>query len=141
MLSAVNDLVPSEMPGVFLGEEGSAIELPGVEAHDVAVIPKPTGVDLGCSQPEPPQLEAVFDSAAFVTTVDGGPKPQAVAEINQAVPPKVGMAACNARIRTLQSSMFPACKVISTRLHWLRLLLPSERVRHQWHLLKCPSSS
>ncbi len=37
VLSAVNDLnspvplVPSEMPGVFLGEEGSADELPGVE--------------------------------------------------------------------------------------------------------------
>jgi hypothetical protein len=48
VLSAVNDLnspvppVPSEMPGVFLGEESSADELPGVEAHDVAVIPKPT---------------------------------------------------------------------------------------------------
>ncbi len=37
-------------------EEGSADELPGVEAHDVAVIPKPTGVDLGGSQPEPPQV-------------------------------------------------------------------------------------
>ncbi len=48
VLSAVNDLnspvppVPSEMPGVFSGEEGSADELPGVEAHDVAIIPKPT---------------------------------------------------------------------------------------------------
>jgi hypothetical protein len=55
VLSAVNDLnspvllVPSKMPGVFLGEEGSADELPGVEAHDVAVIPEPTGVDLGGS--------------------------------------------------------------------------------------------
>jgi hypothetical protein len=64
--SAVNDvyspvlLVPSEMPGVFSDEEGSADELPGVEAHDVAVIPKPTGVDMGGSQPEPPQVEAVF---------------------------------------------------------------------------------
>ncbi len=48
MLSAVNVLyspvppVPSEMPGVFSGEEGSADELPGVEARDVAVIPEPT---------------------------------------------------------------------------------------------------
>ena len=41
VLSAVNDLVPSEMLGVFLGEEGSADELPGVEAHDVAVISEP----------------------------------------------------------------------------------------------------
>ncbi len=105
MLSAVNDLyspvlpVPSEMQGVFLGEEGSADELPGVEAHDVAVIPKPTGVDLGGSQPEPPQVEAAFDNAAFDTAVDGGPKQQDVAEINQVVPPKVGMAARNAHIR------------------------------------------
>ncbi len=72
MLSAVNDLyspvppVPSEMPGVFfLGKEGSADELPGVEAHDVAVISEPTGVDLGGSQPEPPQVEAVFDKCCF----------------------------------------------------------------------------
>jgi hypothetical protein len=59
VLSAVNDLcspvppVPSEMPSVFLGKEGGADELPGVEAHDVAIIPKPTRVDLGGSQPEP----------------------------------------------------------------------------------------
>jgi hypothetical protein len=49
VLSAVNDVVLSEMPGVILGEEGSANELPGVEAHDVAIIPEPTGVDLGGS--------------------------------------------------------------------------------------------
>ncbi len=71
VLSAVNDLnslvlpSPSEMPGVFLGEEGSADELPGVEAHDVVVIPEPTGVDLGGSQPEPPPVEAVFDKCCF----------------------------------------------------------------------------
>jgi hypothetical protein len=50
VLSAVNDLhssllpVPSEMPGVFLGEEGSADELPGVVAHDVAVIREDTAI-------------------------------------------------------------------------------------------------
>jgi hypothetical protein len=76
VLSAVNDLyssvpqVPSKMPGVFLGEKGSADELPGVEVHDVAIIPKLTGVDLGGSQPEPPQVEAVFDNAAFDTAVE-----------------------------------------------------------------------
>ncbi len=72
VLSAVNDFyspvlpVPSEMPGVFSGEEGSADELPGVEAHDDAIISKPTGVDLGGSQPEPPQVEAGFDNAALI---------------------------------------------------------------------------
>jgi hypothetical protein len=115
VLSAVNDLyspvlpVPSEMPGVFLGEEDSADELPGVEAHDVAIIPKPTGVDLGGSQPEPPQVvEAFFDIAAFDMAVNGGLKQQAVAEINEAVPPKVGMAAFNAHIRNLPKQYVPS---------------------------------
>ncbi len=114
MLSAVNDLnspvlpVPSEIPGVFSGEEGSADELPGVEAHDVAVIPKPTGVDLGGSQPEPPQVEAVFDNAAFDMAVDSGSEQQAVVEINQAAPPKVGMVACNARIRNPLKQYVPS---------------------------------
>jgi hypothetical protein len=94
------------MPGVFSGEEVSADELPGVEAHDVAVIPKPTGVDLGGSQPEPPQVEAVFDNAAFDMAVDGGPKQQ-VAEINQAAPPEVGMVACNACIRNPPKQYVP----------------------------------
>ncbi len=79
---------------MFSGEEGSADDLPRVEVHDVAIIPEPTRVDLGGSQPEPPQVEAVFDNAAFDTAVDSGLKQQAVAEINEAAPPKVGMAAC-----------------------------------------------
>jgi hypothetical protein len=114
VLSAVNDLyspvlpVPSKMPGVFLGEEGSADELPGVEAHDVAVIPEPTGVNLGGSQPEPPQVEAVFDNAAFDTAVNGGPEQQAVAEINQAAPPEVGMVGCNACIRNPPKQYVPS---------------------------------
>ncbi len=91
-----------------MGEEGSAIEVPGVKAHDVAVIPKPTGVDLGGSQPEPPQVEAVFDSAAFDMAVNGGLEQQAVAEINEVAPPKVGMAACNARIRNPLKQYVPS---------------------------------
>jgi hypothetical protein len=79
-----------------------------VEAHDVAIIPKPTGVDLGGSQPEPPQVEAVLDNAAFDTAVDGGPKQQAVAEINQAAPPKVGMVARNACIRNPPKQYVPS---------------------------------
>ena len=82
-----------------MDDEGSAIELLGVEAHDVAIIPEPTGVDLGDSQPEPPQVEAAFDNAAFDMAVGGGPEQQAVAEINQAAPLKVGMVARNACIR------------------------------------------
>ena len=114
MLSAVNDLyflvppVPSEIPGVFSGEEGSADELPGLEAHDVAVIPKPTGVDLGGSQPEPPRVDAVFHNASFDMAADGGPEQQAVAEINQAAPPKVGMVARNACIRNPPKQYVPS---------------------------------
>ncbi len=93
---------------MFLGEEGSADELLGVEAHDVAIIPEPTGVDQGGSQPEPPQVEAVFDNAAFDTAVNDGLEQQAVAEINQAAPPKVGMVACNARIRNLPKQYVPS---------------------------------
>ncbi len=65
-------------------------------------------MDLGGSQPEPPQVEAVFDNAAFDTAVNGGPKPQAVSEINQAAPPKVGMAACNACIRNPLKQYVPS---------------------------------
>jgi hypothetical protein len=114
VLSAVIDLnspvllVPSEMLGVFSGEEGSADELPGLEAHDVAVIPKPTGVDLGGSQPEPPRVDAVFHNASFDMAADGGPEQQAVAEINQAAPPKVGMAACNACIKNPPKQYVPS---------------------------------
>jgi hypothetical protein len=114
VLSAVNDLyspvppVPSEMPGVFLGEEGSADELPGVKAHDVAIIPEPTGVDLGGSQPESPRVEAVFDNAAFDMAVDGGLEQQVFAEINEAAPPKVGMVACNACIRNPPKQYVPS---------------------------------
>ncbi len=91
-----------------MGEEGSADELPGVEAHDVTIILEPTGVDLGGSQPEPPQVEAVFDNASFDMEVYGGLKQQAVAEINEAAPPKVGMAASNARIRNPPKQYVPS---------------------------------
>jgi hypothetical protein len=79
-----------------------------VEAHDVAIILEPTGVDLGGSQPEPPQVEAVFDNAAFDTSVDGGLEQQAVAEINEAAPSKVGMAACNSCIRNPPKQYVPS---------------------------------
>ena len=108
MLSAVNDLVPSEMPGVFSGEEGDADELPGVDAPDVDVIPEPsTGVDMDGFEVEPSQEESVFDSAAFDTAVDGGLEEQ-VAETNKAASPTVGMAARNARIRNPPKQYVPS---------------------------------
>jgi len=113
VLSFENDLhfpVPplnSEMPGVFSGEEeGNADELPGVDAPDVAVIPEPTGVDMDGFEVEPSQEEAVFDSAAFDTAVDGGLEEQ-VAETNKAASPTVGMAARNARVRNPPKQYVP----------------------------------
>ncbi len=47
-------------------------------------------------------------NAAFDTAVDGGLKQQAVAEINEAAPPKVEMVACNARIRNPPKQYVPS---------------------------------
>jgi hypothetical protein len=58
--SVVNDLyssilpAPARMPGVSLVEEGSADEIPRVDLPDVAVVNKPTGVDMGGPQDVPP---------------------------------------------------------------------------------------
>jgi hypothetical protein len=57
--SVVNDLyssippAPAETPGVSSVEEGSADEIPGVDLPDVAVVNKPTGVDMGGPQAVP----------------------------------------------------------------------------------------
>ncbi len=115
VLSLVHDLqspvppLPFEMTGVFSGEEGSADELPGVEATEVAVIPEPTGVDMDGFEAEPSQVEAVFDNAAFDTAVIGGLEEQ-VAETNKAASPKVGMAARNARIWNPPKQYVPSMK-------------------------------
>jgi hypothetical protein len=59
--SVVNDLysfippAPAGMPGVFLVGEGSSDEIPEVDLPDVAVVNKPTGVDMGGPQAVPPQ--------------------------------------------------------------------------------------
>ena len=63
--------------------------------------------------------DAVFDDAIFDTALDDGLDQEAVSEPEvQVAPPKEVMAARNTR------SMSQACKVINTKLHWLRLLLP-----------------
>jgi hypothetical protein len=56
---------PTRMPGVSLVEEGNADEIPGVDLPDVAVMNKPTGVDIGGPQAAPPQ-DAVFDDAVLI---------------------------------------------------------------------------
>ncbi len=45
---------PARMPGVSLVEEGSADEIKRVDLPDVAVVNKPTGVDMGGPQAVPP---------------------------------------------------------------------------------------
>jgi hypothetical protein len=68
--SIVNDLyssippAPVGMPGVSLVEEGSADEIPGVDLPDVAVMNKPTGVDM--SGPQAVPQDAVFDNAVLM---------------------------------------------------------------------------
>ena len=63
--SVVNDLyspVPpatSESTGVSLVEEGSADMIPGVDLPAIVnVVSEPTGVDMGGSQADPPQVDA-----------------------------------------------------------------------------------
>jgi hypothetical protein len=69
--SVVNDLyssippAPAWMPGVSLVEEGSTDEIPGVDLPDVAVMNKPTGVEMGGPQAGSPQDDAVFEDAVF----------------------------------------------------------------------------
>ncbi len=51
--------VSSEFPGVFLVEEGSADMIPGVDLPAIVnVVSEPTGVDMGGSQADPPQVDA-----------------------------------------------------------------------------------
>ncbi len=70
--SVVNDLyspvppVTSELAGVSLVEEGSADMIPGVDLPAVFdVVSKPTGVDMGGPQADPPQGDTLFDDAVF----------------------------------------------------------------------------
>ncbi len=53
-------------------------------------------------------MEVFFDNAAFDTAVDGGLEQQALAEINEAAPPKVGMAPRNACIRNPPKQYVPS---------------------------------
>ena len=68
--SIANDLyssippAPAGTPGVSSVEEGSADEIPGVDLPDVAVMNKPTGVDM--SGPQAVPQDAVFDNAVLM---------------------------------------------------------------------------
>jgi hypothetical protein len=112
--SVVNDLyssippAPARMPGVSSVEESSTDEIPGVDLPDIAVVNKPTGVDMGGPQAVPPQ-DAVFDDAVFDTAFDDGLDQQAVAKPEmQAASPKEGMAAHNTRNRKQPEKYVPS---------------------------------
>ncbi len=104
--SVVNDLHPPVLPapcklaGVSLVEEVSADMLPGVDLPAVVVlVSKPTGVDMGGPQADPPQVHALFDDAVFDTALDDGLKTYKLNEPidePEAASPKAGMVACNA---------------------------------------------
>ncbi len=75
---------------------------------DVAVVNKPTGVNMGGPQAVPPQ-DAVFDDAFFDTALDDGLNQQAVAEPEtQAASLKEGMAACNTQNRKQPQKYVPS---------------------------------
>ena len=112
--SDVNELyssippAPAGMPGVSLVEEGSADEIPGVDLPDVAVVNKPTGVDMGGPQAVPTQ-DAVFDDAVFDMALDHGLDQEVVTEaVTQAKSPKVAMAAHNAYNRKQPEKFAPS---------------------------------
>jgi hypothetical protein len=77
--SFVNDLyspglpATSKLAGVSSVEEGSADTIPGVDLPAVVdLVSKPTGVDMGSLQADPPQGDALFDDAVFDTALDDG---------------------------------------------------------------------
>jgi hypothetical protein len=56
---------------VPLVEEGSAVEIPGVNLLDFAVVNKLTGMDMGGPQVDPLQ-DAEFNDAVFDMALDDG---------------------------------------------------------------------
>ncbi len=92
-------------------EESSADMIPGVDLPaGVDVVSKPTGVDMGGPQADPPQGNAFFDDAVFDTALDDGLKTYDLNELidePKAASPKAGMAACNARNRKQPQKYVP----------------------------------
>jgi hypothetical protein len=115
--SVINDLylpVPpasSKLPGVSSVEEGSADMTSGVDSPAIVVIvSKPTGVDMGGSQADPPQVDALFDDAVFDMALDNGLKTYAFNEPiyePKAASLKAGVVACNACNRKHPQKYFP----------------------------------
>jgi hypothetical protein len=103
---------PSKLPGVFLVEEDIADMIPGVDLPAVVdIVSKPTGVDMGDPQADPPKVDAVFDVAVFDTALDDGLKTYSLNEPideSQAASPKAGMAVRNAHNRKQLQKYVPS---------------------------------
>jgi hypothetical protein len=88
------------LAGVSLVGEGSADMTPGVNLPAIVdVVSKPTGVDTGGPQADPPQVNALFENAVFDTALDDGLKTYKLNEPidkPEAAFPKAGMVAHNA---------------------------------------------
>jgi hypothetical protein len=116
--SGVNDLyspVPpatSKSAGVFLVEEGSADMIPGVDLPAVVdLVSKPTRVDMGGLQADPPQGGALSDDAVFDMALDDGLKTYDFNEpIDKPEAPshKTGMVARNACSRKQPQKYVPS---------------------------------
>ncbi len=93
-------------------EEGSADMIPGVDSPAVVdFISKPTGVDMGGLQADPPQGDALFDDAVFDTELDDG---LIIYDLNEpinkpeAASTMTGMAACNSCSRKQPHEYVPS---------------------------------
>ncbi len=116
--SVINDLyspvlpATSELAGVSLVEEGSADMIPGVDLPVVVdLFSKPTGVDMGGLQADPPQGDALVDDAVFDIAVDDGLRTYDFNEPidkPEAASPKSGVAACNACNRKQPQKYLPS---------------------------------
>jgi hypothetical protein len=81
----------------------------------VDVVSKPTGVDMGCPQADPPQGNALFDDAIFDTALDDGLKTYDLNEPidkPKAASPKARVAACNACNRKQLQKYVPSMQGI-----------------------------
>ncbi len=86
--------------------------IPGVDLPAVVdLVSKPTGVDMGRLQADPPQGNALFDDTVFDTALDDGHERYDFNEPidkPEAASPKTGMAACNACNRKQPQKYIPS---------------------------------
>jgi hypothetical protein len=91
--------------------------IPGVDLPSIVdIVSKPTGVDIGGPQADPPQVDTVFDDAVFDTALDDGLKTYALNEPideSEAAFPKAGMKVCNACNRKQPQKYVPSMQALA----------------------------